>query len=254
MSLKPTVDILMYHSVASAPGPTSIAPDEFERQIAQLAASKLAVLRMDEVQAHLATGHGHAVAITFDDGFEDFRQTAWPILRAHDMRPMVYLPTECMGGQENWAGAMDPPRPLMTWDTVRALAADGVDFGNHSACHADLSQLDAPTLASDISRAHARFADELGHPPAHFAPPYGRSTPAVRQVIRQLHQTSVGTVLATAHGGSDIMNLPRIEMHYFRDQGRWARHLSGRGHSFIHARGALRAIRRITDAVRSRVP
>ncbi len=242
--LAPTVDILMYHSISRASGPTSISPEVFARQIAQLVVSNLPVLRMDEVAAHLAQGHGRAVAITFDDGLEDFRQNAWPILRPHGFRPMVYLPTECIGGNEIWAGAHVPPRPLMSWDGARELAAEGVDFGNHSACHDDLSCLDPRAAAEDIDRACARFAAELGQPPAHFAPPYGHSTPAVRCLIGERHRTSVGTVLATADARSDPFDLPRIEMHYFRAPDRWDRHLSGDGVLYLTLRRKLRAVRR----------
>jgi peptidoglycan/xylan/chitin deacetylase (PgdA/CDA1 family) len=252
--MNPVVDILMYHSIGHETGPTTITPDEFAQQIGQLAASKLPVLRMDEVPDHLATGQGRAVAITFDDGFQDFAETAWPILRTHGMRPMVYLPTDCMGGHENWAGAIQPPRPLMTWDTVRELAQEGVDFGNHSSCHADLSQLDADALARDINSAHARFARELGQPPAHFAPPYGRSNPAVRRVVAERHKTSVGTVLATAARDSDCHDLPRIEMHYYRSTERWARHLAGKGGLFIAIRRKMRTVRSILTSSAPRMP
>ncbi len=239
----PTVDILMYHSISLSGGPTSIPPDVFAEQIARLAASGLPVLRMDEVAAHLAQGRGRAVAITFDDGFEDFRQNAWPVLRPHGFRPMVYLPTDRIGGTEDWAGAHVPPRPLMDWDAVRALASQGVDFGNHSARHDDLSRL-GEAAAEDIAQACARFAAELGAPPDHFAPPYGRSTRAVRRIIGQQHKTSVGTGLATADARSDPFDLPRIEMHYFRAPDRWERHLSGKGGPYLALRRTLRAARR----------
>ena len=109
-----TVDILMYHSIAEAPGPTSIAPRLFEAQMSALVASGLAVLRMDDVPSHLATGRGRAVAITFDDGFRDFAKTAWPVLRRLNLSAMVYIPTDCIDGAERWSGAHRPPRPLMS--------------------------------------------------------------------------------------------------------------------------------------------
>lgn len=245
----PTVDILMYHSVAEASGPTSIAPHVFERQISQLAQSGLKILRMGEIIRHLTAGSGRAAAVTFDDGFDDFRQTAWPVLTKYGIPAMVYIPVARMGGVENWTGAHIPPRPLMSWADIRALRADGVDFGNHTLNHADLSQLDEATLVSEIEVARDRLSDELGEAPTHFAPPYGRSTARARHTISQRHATSVGTVLATANSNSDRFDLPRIEMYYFQKAGRWNAHLAGRGGGYIRVRKTLRTVRGTLNAI-----
>lgn len=238
-----SVDILMYHSVAEAPGPTSIAPRVFEAQMAALAASGLPVLRMDAVPDHLARGRGRAVAITFDDGFRDFHDTAWPVLRRFGLPTIVYLPTDRIGGAEDWAGAHRSPRPLMDWDQIRALAAEGADFGSHTATHPDLSRLDPDRAARELDRAAARIGAELGRRPAHFAPPYGASTPEIRRLIAARHATSVGTGLGIAAPGAARHDLPRIEMYYYRDAARWRAHLAHGGGAYLPLRRTLRRVR-----------
>tara|TARA_R110000787_G_scaffold61058_1_gene138461 strand:- start:735 stop:1517 length:783 start_codon:yes stop_codon:yes gene_type:complete len=238
-----TVDILMYHSIAEAPGPTSIAPRLFEAQMSALATSGLAVLRMDDVPGHLAAGRGRAVAITFDDGFRDFAEAAWPVLRRLNLPAMVYLPTDCIDGAERWDGAHQPPRPLMSWNEVRRLASEGVDFGNHTATHPDLSRLNAEKVTAETERAGTRMLAETGRLPVHFAPPYGRAPLVARRVIARHHKTSVGTQLATAHNSSDPYDLPRIEMFYYTDIRRWRAHLDGRGATYLRLRRTMRHIR-----------
>ncbi len=234
------VDILMYHSIAEAPGPTSIAPELFEAQMAALAASGVPVLRMDDVPVHLSSGRGRAVAITFDDGFRDFATVAWPVLRRLGLSAMVYLPTDCIDDAERWVGAHDPPRPLMTWDEVRRLAADGVDFGNHTATHPDLSALDETAIADELGRADERMRRELGRRPSHFAAPYGRISDTARRVMRRDRLTSVSTRLATAGPSCDLHDLPRLEMYYYTDLNRWRAHLDGRGGPYLQLRRVLR--------------
>lgn len=238
------VDILMYHAIDAAPGPTSIAPGIFAEQMEALARSGLPVLRMDQVRNHLQGGEGRAVAITFDDGFLDFAERAWPVLRRHRLPAIVYLVTDLVGEVERWRGCQSPPRPLMDWDTVRGLADEGADFGNHTATHPDLSEVPAETAVAELDRADARFAKELGSRPRHVAPPYGRASRPVRSLLAERYETSVGTRLDTARARSPAHDLPRLEMYYFTDVGRWSAHLAGRGRPYLALRQAARAIRR----------
>lgn len=240
-------DILMYHSISDAGGPTSVAPDVFAAQMEALAASGLPVLAMDALPLHLASGQGRAVAITFDDGFADFAETAWPLICRHGFPAMVYLPADRMGGVEDWAGVRPPPRRLMDWDTVRRLAAEGVDFGNHTASHADLARLTPAEAAAELDRASARIEAELGLAPRHFAPPYGSTTAETRALIAARFDSSVGTRLGAARLASDHFDLPRLEMYYYTDLRHWRARLTGRGGTYMALRRAARRLRQLAS-------
>ena len=238
------VDILMYHSISDAPGATSIAPEIFGAQMQALAASNLPVVSLDTLMDPAGQA-GRSVVITFDDGFADFDETAWPILRDYNFRPIVYLPSGCIGGAESWTGSNTPPRPLMGWNRVESLAAEGVHFGAHSITHPDLAALDADALEHEIARSGHDIAARLGQPIRHFAPPYGSASAAVRRCIARHYATSVGTRLGVAGPGADLHDLPRLEMFYFTDIARWTTHLSGGGGAYLTARRALRRLRQM---------
>ncbi len=244
---RPTVNVLMYHSIADGAGPTSIPPAVFASQMAALARSECEVVTLGQVAAWLAgTGSipDRAVAITFDDGFADFIPAA-RILGTHGFPSTMFLPTGCMGGMENWAGADVPPRAIMAWADAKALMADGVEFGGHTISHPDLTTLEAEAVEHEISTCRDDIETHLGVTPHAFAAPYGAANAAVRAVVGRHFATAVSTELARPSVGGNVLDVPRIEMFYFRDTGRWEAYLDGRGESYLRVRTAIRRVRQI---------
>lgn len=243
---EPVVDILMYHSVSNRGGATSIPPAIFAEQVAAIAAAGVPVIGLDDLLA-AREGRGalapRSVVITFDDGFQDFADVAWPALAKHGFRPIVYLPTAFIGRSEGWRGIAEPPRALMGWGTIRALAKEGVGFGSHTVHHPDLTALGDEDLAAELDRSRAEIEDRLGAEVRHFAPPYGLADARVRARIAAAYRTSVGTRLGEAGAADDLHDLPRLEMFYFTDPARWRAHLAGRGGAYLALRRGLRAVK-----------
>lgn len=247
----PVVDILMYHSVSNRGGATAIPPAVFADQMSAIAEARVPVITLDEL---LAAREGRArlaprsVIITFDDGFQDFADAAWPVMAKHHYRPIVYLPTAFVGRTEGWRGIADPPRALMGWGTIKALARDGVVFGSHTVHHPNLDALTAEEAEVELVRSRSEIEDRIDRPVRHFAPPYGLAGERLRAQIADSYHTSVGTRLDEARPGADLFDLPRLEMFYFRDPARWQAHLAGRGAAYLHLRKALRAVKaRVAD-------
>lgn len=235
------LDILMYHSISDRGGPTSIGPDIFAAQMEALSASSCDVISMDDV----VNGEleGHKVVITFDDAFEDFATNALPVLDRFSFPATVYVPTNRVGADEDWTGAMTPPRPLMSWETLRSLPADLVTLANHTLSHPDLTTLPPEDAQREIVVAKETLETQLNRPIRHFAAPYGKVSESVKTIIAQHHDTAVGTRLDSATGRPDIHDLPRLEMFYFQSQTAWTAHLNGRGGPYLAARRGLRALR-----------
>lgn len=240
------IDVLMYHSISSASGPTSIPVEVFRAQIETLRSAGYETAPLSGLAAW-QRGEGtvppRAVMITFDDGFQDFADVAFPILQAHGFTATVFLPTGRLGGLEDWSGAHAPPRRLMSWSAVRELARQGIAFGGHSVTHADLTTLAPDRLRDEIKGSQDEIARHLGQPVDTFAPPYGRLNDRVRGEVAKWASVSVGTRLDRVDRRSDLTDVPRIEMHYFRSLRRWRDYVEGRARGYLRARRVGRSLR-----------
>ncbi|TGV95663.1 hypothetical protein EN797_039740, partial [Mesorhizobium sp. M2E.F.Ca.ET.154.01.1.1] len=84
------IPVLMYHSVADD-GPAALAryrcaPAAFGSQMAWLRANGFHAINSEQLEWFIANRQpfaGRPVLITFDDGFQNFADHAWPILRAN---------------------------------------------------------------------------------------------------------------------------------------------------------------------------
>jgi len=242
------IDILMYHSIAEGTGPTCMAPAIFREHMAALAESGYHTITLATCAAWMRGEVALAerpVVLTFDDGFDDFARVAFPELQARGWTATVFLPTGKVGGTDDWdahpPGA--PARALMSWQTVTELARLGIDFGAHGVTHTALTTLPPAAAQEEIVRGKRMIEDYAGCHVTSFAPPYGQTNPAVRAAICQHYQVAVGTALARAQRTSDVYNLPRIEMWYFRNLRRWRAYLEGGARGYVVLRQTLRTVR-----------
>ncbi len=238
------INVLMYHSISERVGPTNIPEKTFESQIGVLQECGYQAVSL----ADFAKWHAgelelseRAVVITFDDGFADFAEHAVPKLLKYNWSATNFIPTGKIGGCEDWDDG--PSRELLDWDQVIRLAGQGIDFGGHSVRHVDLTTLPPDDLHTEIRQSHDEIEKRLGTAPTSFAPPYGKLNETVRKEISKCYDISVGTRLDRADRQCNLFDVPRIEMHYFRDIDRWRAYLNGRAEWYFNTRKILRRVK-----------
>jgi peptidoglycan/xylan/chitin deacetylase (PgdA/CDA1 family) len=168
-----------------------------------------------------------AVSITFDDGFKNVYDVAYPLLKEFGFQATVFLVPGYCGGNNRWAGQSryagfrfaQPKRihtlDLLSWDEIVEMADNGIDFGAHTMTHPDLSKLPLEQAAEEIANSKSIIQKHLGKDVLFFAYPYGRRTEAIKSVVKDQFYGACSTELSFVTLQSDIYALPRIDMYYF---------------------------------------
>jgi peptidoglycan/xylan/chitin deacetylase (PgdA/CDA1 family)/SAM-dependent methyltransferase len=214
------IPVLMYHSVAHD-GPAALTrfrltPAAFASQMAWLRANGFHAIGSEQLEGSIANRSpfvGRPVLITFDDGFQNFADHAWPILRANDLTAEVFLVTDLVGESALWDADSGPPIQLMDAGTVRRLSAEGAFFGSHLATHRAIDGLSSSDLAAELLRSRMFIERWTSRPTTAFAAPFSVTDRRLGRLARECgYRIGFGRKHGPADLDCDPIDLPRIEM------------------------------------------
>jgi peptidoglycan/xylan/chitin deacetylase (PgdA/CDA1 family) len=238
--MSPTpIPVLLYHGVAptAPPGlqPWVMHPDRFAAHLDLILERGLTPLTGSElVDAYRGERDlpERPVAITFDDGLADFAEHAWPALRQRDLTATLYVVAGAVGGRAEWLTDIGgAPPPMLTWDEVRALDADGCEIGAHSLTHPELDTLRRRDIADEGDLSRRELSTQLRHPVRSFAYPHCYHDRRVRAaVVRAGYDSAAAVREAFSSRGDDTLALARITLLHDVTVDRLAAVLDGRGH------------------------
>lgn len=177
------VPILTYHVIAPAsvgsayslPG-LDVDPAVFDQQLALLKAKGWRSITVDGLYRYLAAKQRpprKTFVVTIDDGHDDGYTFALPILQKYGYLATYYVV----------AGRVGLPNNL-TWDEIAKLQADGMEIGNHTLDHVNLTTQSAAQIANEINAAQQLLTEHLGTAPTTFAYPFWAYNSVVVRAVR----------------------------------------------------------------------
>jgi peptidoglycan/xylan/chitin deacetylase (PgdA/CDA1 family) len=217
----PDVRFLCYHSVAQghlAPAlartPT-ISAETLRDQVQVVRQRRLALISMDEALEILRVGstvRGGAVCVTFDDGYADNFEVAWPILQELRCPAHFFVSSELMdrGASLNTRSTPAAER-YATRDQLRQMIREGATVGSHGATHTDLRGASVGALEREVRASRERLQQALGVSIDTFAYPFGALDRAASDASEQAGYAAAFIVrLGTPRFGSTNMQaIPR---------------------------------------------
>lgn len=213
------IPILMYHQIDAPPARGTslrgliVAPESFARQMSLLKLLGYRGLSMRDLEPYLeGSRQGKVVGITFDDGYQNNRQHALPILQRHGFTATCYGVSSAIGGTNAWDhGTGIETKPLMDLQDWQAWLAAGMEVGSHTRTHADLTRLEPTMALHEIKASKAELETALGCEVRHFCYPYGRLQPEHAELVRQSgYRTATTTRRGRASAGDEPFTLRRI--------------------------------------------
>jgi peptidoglycan/xylan/chitin deacetylase (PgdA/CDA1 family) len=206
------VPILMYHSISEqatpAYEPFTVSPDMFAEHIAYLRQHDYTVMTMTQLAQARYLDEGslpeRPVVLTFDDGLADFYHSAFPVLKRYNISATLYIVTAYVNGTSQWLRSKgEEMRPMLSWEQIREISAQGIECGGHSHTHRQLDILSSASARDEIVRNKEELEQHLQHEISAFSYPYGYYTSAIQRMVRDAGYTSACTVQYEVSAPSD---------------------------------------------------
>ncbi|WP_457031680.1 polysaccharide deacetylase family protein [Kitasatospora sp. P5_F3] len=204
--------VLIYHRVGGGSADElDVTTADFTAQVDLLAELPTGrVVGLDEATDRLEAGHRTpSTVLTFDDGFADVYENAWPLLKERGLPFTIYLASGQVGGEMRWEGstAKESGAPGLSWDQLREMAGSGLcTVANHTRSHA------RPALLStaELDACNDDVEQHLGTRPKHFAYTWGVPVPHMDAALRARFRTAATGQVGRNDPGFDPVRFCRV--------------------------------------------
>lgn len=194
-----------------------VTPDFLEQTILDYRQKGYTFISIDELSSLLTTHYTLStkknICLTFDDGYQDNHDIAYPLLKRLEVPFAVYVTTGFIDNRlPMWWYASE--RLGITTESLKALDADPLcTIGAHTVSHPRLDTLSLDDQQKEITQSRQELEALLGHPIHHFSYPHGAYNADTLTIVKQQSfRTALCAWGGTVRRGANPLTLPRIEL------------------------------------------
>ena len=156
---------------------------------------------------------GKAVLLTFDGGYLDFFNYAFPLLKRFNFTATVFLVAESIGKTNSWEKADSEQVQLMGWPEIRQLRDEGIEIGSMSATYQPMTNLSPTEIVREGAKSRAILERGLGKSVRCFAYPYGNVDKMVEHLVGAIGYTfGVSYESKFSNFEDSLLSLPRMQV------------------------------------------
>ena len=172
------------------------------------------------------------VVLTFDDGYADNFQNAYPELKRYGFTGCFFVPSAFI---ESAGKAQHPPADEpMGWDMLQALLHDGHEVGAHSVTHRKLTIIPDGEAEWEVRASKEALEKGLGRKVECFCYPAGAYNASIRRCVEQEGYRGACTVKpGPVRPGDDPFELTRTEISGFDTPDDFEKKLAG-AYDWLH--------------------
>lgn len=178
LNLKPSgLPVLFYHSVdrgtSSAVG---LSDEAFNQQMEYLKKNGFATLSLDEFYNYVNSGNKlpkKSVLITFDDGYSNNFDVAYPILKKYGFKATIFMVTSKINSKN-----------YLSVDQIKALDKDGIEIMSHTLNHEHLNQIAYDNQIRTLKESRKTLESIISRPVEYIAYPYGDYNDITKKAAR----------------------------------------------------------------------
>jgi peptidoglycan/xylan/chitin deacetylase (PgdA/CDA1 family) len=206
--------MLMYHHISVVPSSSEYVTSlsQFKQQLNWLKEQGYETITVSELIEAIEYGKWlphKPVILTFDDGYRDVYDNAYPIMQEIGYTGTMYVIEETL----NTGGSI-------TDEIIQELSTAGWEFGNHSATHAYLATTN--NLEDEVCGSRTRLIEKYNLPFDSFAYPYAdKQERSIQAVIDCGYTSGAGNGSFTIHNQERNFFLSRREVKGYFDMQRF---------------------------------
>ncbi|MEN6567424.1 MAG: polysaccharide deacetylase family protein [Veillonellales bacterium] len=182
------VPVLNYHQINDeAHNALTLSSYEFDAQMAYLYKAGYTTISPDQLLDNLQYGKPlpqNPILITFDDGYEDNYQVAYPILQKYHFTATIFLITDFVGRNGRY----------VSWRQVREMQDNGFSFQSHTLSHILLAKASDEEVTSQLTGSKEALEWRLGKKADYLAYPGGVYDQRVINLTKQAGYRAAFTI------------------------------------------------------------
>lgn len=186
----------------------TVTPQAFEQQMQFLQENDWQVIPLSEALSQLQSGcikHSNQLVLTFDDGYRDNYDIAYPILKKYQFPATIYLITSLIN--------CDPY--FLSLAHLTEMFEGAITYGSHSITHPNLTEISLEESWKELGSSKIGLESALGYLIKTFAYPSGYFNSIHQQMLGELGYSAALTI---APGGNtchdSLFALKRTEISF----------------------------------------